>query len=122
MSTLSLTIMEQRFVDPEIRTILDPVTDIKGLYLTGQDTVLCGVTLCQVKKTSCIIVCFIFAFTSLSLVYSFVFVFVCMFQVGWCYYSDAHGRILGKRENTRTKYFVRRLIDCMYDEIECKYT
>jgi hypothetical protein len=36
-----------RFVDPEVRDLLDPVTKIKGLYLTGQDTVLCGVTLCQ---------------------------------------------------------------------------
>jgi dihydroxyacetone kinase len=49
----------QRFVDPLIRERLDPVTDIPGLYMTGQDTVLCGVTLCQVKyEASVSVLCF----------------------------------------------------------------
>ncbi len=39
----------QRFLDPEVRDALDPITNIPGLALTGQDTVICGVTLCQVS-------------------------------------------------------------------------
>jgi all-trans-retinol 13,14-reductase len=39
-----------RFVDPIVREELDPITRIPGLSLTGQDTVICGVTLCQVNE------------------------------------------------------------------------
>lgn len=46
-AAVGLDVTPQRFVDKEIRTLLDPVTNIPGLYLTGQDTLLCGVTLCQ---------------------------------------------------------------------------
>lgn len=45
---MGIDVTPQRFVDPDVRDRLDCVTDIPGLYLTGQDTVLCGVTLCQV--------------------------------------------------------------------------
>ena len=39
-----------RFVDADTRKHLDcVVSKIQGLYLTGQDVVLCGVTLCQVS-------------------------------------------------------------------------
>ena len=40
----------ERFTDPAIVQQLDVVTKIPGLYMTGQDTVLCGVTLCQVSS------------------------------------------------------------------------
>ena len=36
-----------RFCDPFIREQLDPISKIPGLALTGQDTAICGVTLCQ---------------------------------------------------------------------------
>jgi hypothetical protein len=32
-----------------VRQTLDPVTSLPGFYLTGQDTVCCGVTLCQIS-------------------------------------------------------------------------
>jgi hypothetical protein len=38
-----------RFADPYIRDCLDPITNIPGLSLTGQDTAICGVVLCQVS-------------------------------------------------------------------------
>lgn len=38
-----------RFCDPEIRESLDPITPLPGLALTGQDTAICGVTLCQLS-------------------------------------------------------------------------
>jgi hypothetical protein len=60
----------QRFVDPLIRERLDPVTDIPGLYMTGQDTVLCGVTLCQVKyEASVSVLCFWFNFQISYVIY-----------------------------------------------------
>ena len=46
-AAVGLDVTPERFCDPEVRRRLDPVTDIPGLYLTGQDTALCGVTLCQ---------------------------------------------------------------------------
>jgi hypothetical protein len=56
---VGIDVTPQRFVDPLIRERLDPVTDIPGLYMTGQDTVLCGVTLCQVKyEASVSVLCF----------------------------------------------------------------
>ncbi len=44
---VGLDVIPERFINPEVRELLDPVTKIPGLYLTGQDTILCGVTLCQ---------------------------------------------------------------------------
>mmetsp|Transcript_42543 Transcript_42543/g.133317 ORF Transcript_42543/g.133317 Transcript_42543/m.133317 type:complete len:615 (-) Transcript_42543:439-2283(-) len=38
----------KRYADPEVVDILDPVTPVKNLFLTGQDTFLCGVTLAQI--------------------------------------------------------------------------
>ena len=46
---VGLDVTPTRFVDSAIRRQLDPVTDIPGLYLTGQDTILCGVTLAQLS-------------------------------------------------------------------------
>lgn len=46
-AAVGLDVTPERFVDPYIRSELDCVTKIPGLFLTGQDTVLCGVTLCQ---------------------------------------------------------------------------
>ena len=46
-AAVGLDVTPKRFNDPIIREELDPVTKIGGLYLTGQDTMLCGVTLCQ---------------------------------------------------------------------------
>jgi hypothetical protein len=49
-SAVGIDVTPARFVDPEVRDILDPVVrNIKGLYLTGQDTLICGVTLAQVS-------------------------------------------------------------------------
>lgn len=45
---VGIDVTPARFVDPDVRRALDVVTNIPGLYLTGQDTVLCGVTLAQV--------------------------------------------------------------------------
>ena len=47
-AAVGIDVIPSRFVDPVIRHRLDCVTDIHGLYMTGQDCVLCGVTLCQV--------------------------------------------------------------------------
>ena len=46
---VGLDVTPTRFIDPNIRKNLDPVTKIPGLYITGQDTVLCGVTLAQLS-------------------------------------------------------------------------
>ena len=46
---VGLDVTPTRFIDSTIRRQLDPVTDIPGLYMTGQDTVLCGVTLAQLS-------------------------------------------------------------------------
>lgn len=46
-AAVGIDITPKRFVDPIIRDHLDPVTRCPGLYLTGQDIILCGVTLCQ---------------------------------------------------------------------------
>lgn len=45
---VGIDVTPKRFVDPVVRRRLDCVTDIPGLYLTGQDTVVVGVTLSQV--------------------------------------------------------------------------
>ena len=45
---VGLDVSPQRFCDPFIRRALDPVTDLPGLYLTGQDTAVVGVTLAQI--------------------------------------------------------------------------
>jgi hypothetical protein len=47
-AAVGIDVTPERFVDPVLREQLDVVTKIPGLYMTGQDTVLCGVTLCQV--------------------------------------------------------------------------
>lgn len=48
-SAVGIDVTPQRFVDKDIRNLLDPVVPtIKGLFLTGQDTLICGVTLAQV--------------------------------------------------------------------------
>jgi all-trans-retinol 13,14-reductase len=44
---VGLDVTPKRFIDPEIREHLDPVTRCPGLFLTGQDIIICGVTLCQ---------------------------------------------------------------------------
>jgi len=46
---VGLDVSPIRFTDPTIRRQLDPVTNIPGLYLTGQDTAICGVTLAQLS-------------------------------------------------------------------------
>lgn len=48
-SAVGIDVTPERFVDPAVRRRLDPVTEIPGLYLTGQDTVTCGVTLAQIS-------------------------------------------------------------------------
>ena len=49
-SAVGIDVTPARFVDGAVRDALDPVvTDIDGLFLTGQDTLLCGVTLAQVR-------------------------------------------------------------------------
>lgn len=49
-SAVGIDVTPARFVDRKVREALDPVvTDINGLFLTGQDTLLCGVTLAQVN-------------------------------------------------------------------------
>lgn len=48
-AAVGMDVLPSRFVDPIIREQLDPVSNIPGLYLTGQDTTLCGVTLCQLS-------------------------------------------------------------------------
>ena len=45
---VGLDVTPERFVDPNIREQLDCVTNIPGLYMTGQDTSVIGVTLAQV--------------------------------------------------------------------------
>jgi hypothetical protein len=44
---VGLDVTPQRFIDPAIGDHLDPVTRCPGLFLTGQDMIICGVTLCQ---------------------------------------------------------------------------
>ena len=46
---VGLDVTPTRFTDSFCRKNLDPVTSIPGLYITGQDTVLCGVTLAQLS-------------------------------------------------------------------------
>lgn len=46
---MGLDVTPERFTDAEIRRRLDCVTDIPGLYLTGQDTSVIGVTLAQLS-------------------------------------------------------------------------
>jgi phytoene dehydrogenase-like protein len=47
-AAVGIDVTPQRFTDPVILQQLDVATKIPNLYMTGQDTVLCGVTLCQV--------------------------------------------------------------------------
>ena len=48
-SAVGIDVTPGRFVDSKVRAALDVVVnDINGLYLTGQDTLICGVTLAQV--------------------------------------------------------------------------
>ena len=52
-SAVGIDVTPSRFVDGKIRDALDNVvTDIQGLYMTGQDTLLCGVTLAQVPYSA----------------------------------------------------------------------
>lgn len=46
-AAVGIDVTPKRFIDPVIRDHLDPVTKCPDLYLTGQDIVLCGATLCQ---------------------------------------------------------------------------
>jgi all-trans-retinol 13,14-reductase len=48
-AAVGIDVTPQRFTDPCVRQRLDIVTDIPRLFLTGQDTVLCGVTLAQLS-------------------------------------------------------------------------
>jgi phytoene dehydrogenase-like protein len=45
---VGLDVTPDRFCTPVVRRLLDPVTPVPGFYLTGQDTSVCGVTLCQI--------------------------------------------------------------------------
>ncbi len=46
---MGIDVTPNRFIDSDVREALDPVVDcVKGLFLTGQDTLICGVTLAQV--------------------------------------------------------------------------
>lgn len=50
-SAVGIDVTPDRFAASAVRDALDPVvTEIEGLYLTGQDTLLCGVTLAQVDS------------------------------------------------------------------------
>jgi phytoene dehydrogenase-like protein len=44
---VGLDVTPERFCDWKVQRYLDVVTTVPGLYLTGQDTLICGVTLCQ---------------------------------------------------------------------------
>lgn len=46
---VGLDVTPARFADPTLRQILDPISVIPGLALTGQDVSICGVTLCQLS-------------------------------------------------------------------------
>ena len=46
---VGLDVIPERFISPQARQNLDVVTNIKGLYLTGQDTGIIGVTLAQLS-------------------------------------------------------------------------
>ena len=46
-AAVGIDVTPERFTDPAIRAHLDISSKIPGLFLTGQDTVICGVTLCQ---------------------------------------------------------------------------
>ncbi len=46
---VGLDVTPDRFCNPVLREHLDPISKIPGLAMTGQDTTLCGVTLCQVN-------------------------------------------------------------------------
>lgn len=46
---VGLDVTPNRFADPQLRQVLDPITNIPGLALTGQDVSICGVTLCQLS-------------------------------------------------------------------------
>lgn len=48
-AAVGIDVTPERFTDPTVLRQLDVVTPINNLYMTGQDTVLCGVTLCQVR-------------------------------------------------------------------------
>ncbi len=47
-AAVGIDVTPKRFTDPVVLRQLDVVTPINNLFMTGQDTVLCGVTLCQV--------------------------------------------------------------------------
>lgn len=48
-AAVGLDVSPERFCDEESRDALDCITKIPGLALTGQDTAICGVTLCQLS-------------------------------------------------------------------------
>ena len=52
-AAVGLDVVPDRFCDPEVRNQLDCQSSIKGLWLTSQDTVLCGVTLAQLAGVVC---------------------------------------------------------------------
>jgi hypothetical protein len=49
---VGIDVTPKRFTDQTVLRQLDVVTPIPNLFMTGQDTVLCGVTLCQVTEFS----------------------------------------------------------------------
>ena len=49
---VGLDVTPTRFVNPEVRKLLDHVTPVPQLYFTGQDSSICGVTLCQLAGVS----------------------------------------------------------------------
>lgn len=48
-AAVGLNSIPERFISKEISEKLDTVTPIPGLYLTGQDFLLCGQPLCQIS-------------------------------------------------------------------------
>jgi hypothetical protein len=47
---VGIDVTPKRFTDQTVLRQLDVATPIPNLFMTGQDTVLCGVTLCQVRQ------------------------------------------------------------------------
>jgi hypothetical protein len=47
---VGIDVSPKRFVDPFVRRQLDCVSNVPGLFLTGQDTAVIGVTLAQVSS------------------------------------------------------------------------
>ena len=69
---MGIDVTPKRFTDQTILRQLDVVTPISNLYMTGQDTVLCGVTLCQVCNL-CVIAIYMCGRKTTTSFFSFYF-------------------------------------------------